>query len=123
MVKRTHLLVAVMASLVAGALVSTGVSQLAQVAYSGANPQAAQGISRNTPTIYRNSRSLEQELLHGSSAELPTPRQAATSSQGYHEAAPISDAPEECAGMSHQRRTQCLLNSLEDIIFRLRETE
>ena len=124
MVKRTHLLVAIMASLVAGALVSTGISQLAQVAYSGVNPQTAQGVSPSTTGIYRNSRSIQQEYMRGTSAELPSPRQATTEgNQGYHEAAPISDVPKECEGMTHQRRTQCLLNSLDNIISNLRETE
>ncbi|MDD4627785.1 MAG: hypothetical protein PHE68_00120 [Candidatus Peribacteraceae bacterium] len=120
MVKRTHLLVAIMASVVAGALVSASVTQLAQVAYSGMNPGAAQGVSRTNTTEYRNSRSIQNETIHGTSAEIPGVRSADDQpADSRHEPASITPVPDYCAGTSHQRRTRCLIQYLNGVLYRL----
>ncbi|MDD5751115.1 MAG: hypothetical protein PHS73_01180 [Candidatus Peribacteraceae bacterium] len=72
MAKRTHVMVVALAGVLAGALVSTGVAELAQViAYSGVNPEAAQEI-RNDRQVdyYRNVRSILRSLQEGTSAEI-----------------------------------------------------
>jgi len=73
MAKRTHVLVVALASVLAGALVSTGVLQLADVvAYSAMNPSAAEEVtSGRKVNYYRNVRSIIRSLQEGTSAEIP----------------------------------------------------
>ena len=73
MAKRTHVLVVALASVLAGALVSTGVLQLADVvAYSAMHPSAAQEVTNSRQVnYYRNVRSIIRNLQEGTSAEIP----------------------------------------------------
>jgi hypothetical protein len=124
MVKRTHLLIAVLASVVAGALVSASVSQLAQVAYSGVNPQSARGVSHTDTSGYRNQRSIMNETVHGSSPEIQSTRPAEEQNENErNEPESVMPVPEHCAGTSHQRRTQCLMQYLDGILFRLHQND
>ena len=73
MAKRSHVLMVALASVLAGALVSTGVLQLADlIAYSGVHPSAAQELTNGRQVnYYRNVRSILRSLEEGTSAEIP----------------------------------------------------
>lgn len=123
--KHQNLIVAAFISALIGALMGAGVIQYAQVlAYFGNDPEAARHVPFTKQVdYYRNSRSIVKGTLEGTDILRTTPKEATDTAGSRHETAPVSDAPDYCAGTTHQRRTQCLLKHLEGIIFHLRENE